>query len=167
MPRRQRPRISRGHPAVDHGRNQKNNSGNDGHVVQQIERAAYDGSGHVAGREKSAQKSDGSFDECKKDQSAEPDHERQQHEKTQKRHEWNYSCAIEHFSRIVIPAAWEQAELHSAVRGGAPSPHDRELHGHRNALHDLAQHLLGLLGFFQGGSVKRTYYYAMGEDRYD
>src|SRR5260370_38528898 len=38
--------------------------------------------------------------------------------------------------------------------GQAPS-----LHGNWQALNDLPQHLLGLFGFFQGGSVERTYYH--------
>src|SRR5260370_27695788 len=43
--------------------------------------------------------------------------------------------------------------------GQAPS-----LHGYWHALNDLPQHLLGLLGFFQGGSVERTHYHAVGEN---
>jgi len=43
MPGGQRPRGSGSHVAVGQGRDQENNSGNDGHVVQQIEGAAYDG----------------------------------------------------------------------------------------------------------------------------
>ena len=38
------------------------------------------------------------------------------------------------------------------------------LDGYRHALYDLAEDLFGLLGFFQGGSVERTNYHAVGED---
>src|SRR5258708_21520115 len=37
------------------------------------------------------------------------------------------------------------------------------LHRYRHALDDLAQHLFGLFGFFQGGSVERSYDYALGK----
>src|SRR5208282_750722 len=37
------------------------------------------------------------------------------------------------------------------------------LNRHRHALHDLAQHLFGLLGLLQGGSVERIYDNAVGE----
>src|SRR6266849_9309338 len=61
---------------------------------------------------------------------------------------------------------WNNWRLRQGLRteNREPRTENRELHGYRHALHDLAQHLLGLLGFFQGGSVERTDHYAVGED---
>src|SRR5258708_13752940 len=52
---------------------------------------------------------------------------------------------------------------------GRLSPHEvscpeQERHRPRHALDDLAQYLFGLFGFFQGGSVERTYDHAVGKD---
>ena|SRR2546429_2294779 len=63
--------------------------------------------------------------------------------------------------------------MRSAWTGEGARPHtsrpytSKGLNRHRHALHNLAKDLLGLLGFFQSGSVKRTYYYAVGENGND
>jgi hypothetical protein len=113
VPRRQRARISRGHPVIEHGCDQKNNSGSDGDVVQSIERAAYDRSRQMAGWKKSGRKGGGSEYECEKDQSAQPDHERQQHEEPEKWHERNYRGDSGNLHRIVIPSG--ARDLHLAA----------------------------------------------------
>ena len=71
------------------------------------------------------------------------------------------------FGRVTRPNG---AELRSAWTGGTPVPTQAtgtSLYRHRYALHNLAEDLLGLLGFLQSGCVERTHDDAVGEDADD
>ena len=59
-------RGSRRHATVKHRGDQEDDSGDDRHVMQQIERAPNDRSGHVAGREKSRVKTVGASTKARK-----------------------------------------------------------------------------------------------------
>src|SRR5258708_3855935 len=70
---------------------------------------------------------------------------------------------------------WRRGGATRVWDGGGRPPHtsrpymirpytSKGLYRHRHALDDLAQHLFGLFGFFQGGSVERTYHHAVGKD---